>query len=164
MASITEETTNEVYALTGVALHWAQCFEASMTNFLILHARLTGTVTTLESSDKLEAEYEKSTMGQLAKKLRQFAVFDDDAEEILKSAIQERNRLMHRFFQIHAETFLSENGAKGMLKELQNCTILFRKADLIARTMGIAAAKACGVSEDDIQREYEAMNANAKNG
>jgi hypothetical protein len=164
MAAVSEETSKKVYTQAGVALHWAQCFEASTTNFLVFHARLTGQAITLESSDALEANFETSTMGQLVQKLKQFATFEGDTEIILKEALAQRNHLAHSFFKTHAETFVSEEGAQKMLEELKKSTMLFRKADLVAHTLSIAVAKAFGISEEQMQKEYEAIIANAEKG
>lgn len=157
MASTSEETSKEVYAYAGLALYWSQCFEASMSNFLVLFARLSGQAVTVEELEALESDAEKKTMGQLMRKIKELVTLEGDAEPVLTEALQTRNAIAHRFFKTHGETFLSEDGALSMVKELKDAVSLLQEADHIADTMCVTTAKACGISMVDVQREYQSL-------
>jgi hypothetical protein len=111
-------------------------------------------IRTASAFDDEFERFDTQTLGQLLKSLRQVMKIDSATEETLKTALDKRNYLMHRFFWEHAENLLSGTGRSRMLSELSEHACFFSDLALHLDLMTKAVAGALAVLPvDTIQRE-----------
>ena len=151
------EQCKEVYAHAGLALYLAQCFEKSLENFLVLHARVSGECITLAQLDTFEERVEAQTLGRLLTDTRKHVRFDDGAEKLLATALQRRNFLAHRFFKERAADFMSPPGRDRMIAELIEIRECFRSADLVGSVICKGLQNVLGISDAMIEREFQRL-------
>ena len=151
------EQSRDVYAHAGLALYWAQCFEMSLENFLVIHARLSDHSITLVELESYEEDVQRKTLGELLQEVRQRASFDSSAEKAIGDALQKRNYLAHRFFKDRAVDFLSADGKSRMVSELQDLQQCFQIADTVASAIAQATGKLLGVRDEMMEQEMKRL-------
>ncbi|WP_148046791.1 hypothetical protein [Nocardioides pocheonensis] len=122
----------EVFAVYGRAAYQAQVLERGLANVLTV-AR---TAAARGSGDDFDAFLEQhlgSTMGRLVSLLGPHVHEDGDVLPNLRAALEERNRLAHRFFRQHELDFGSFSGREEMLAELYGLIELFESVDASLR-------------------------------
>lgn len=154
-----DEQTREVYAHAGLALYWAQCFEMSLSNFLLLMKRMDGDLISESEFNSYEAGLQKQTLGKLLNSVRKIAVLDDKAFEFVNAALDKRNFIAHHYFRERAEGFFSGKGKSAMIDELIHIQNVFRRADAVGSSLAGAVGMALGITEEHIETELEAMKA-----
>lgn len=151
------EQTREVYAHAGLALYLAQCFEMSLQNFLVVHARLSDRSITLAELESYEGDVQRKTLGGLLRKVRKRASFDASAEKFIGDALEKRNFLAHHYFRERAVDFLSPGGRMRMISELQDMQHCFQIADTVASSIAQAAGKLLGVTDEMLEQEMKKL-------
>jgi hypothetical protein len=115
-------TLDEVYRKFGKVSEAAQLLETELGTMLL---SVQATEHDLFASDKGELATEilekinKSTFGELIRKLAKAARFSGDSELLLANALAERNRLFHSFYRKHNFRRNSDEGRAKMLEDLQ---------------------------------------------
>lgn len=151
------EHCKEVYAHSGLALFWAQCFEHTLQNILLIHSRISGRCVTLTDLDGYEETIARQTLGRLLRDVRQHVSFSDDAEQLISTAHQNRNFLAHRFFKDRATEWYSFDGRKRLLDELDQMQKSFRIADTVASAICRAMGRVIGITDEVIDAEVERL-------
>ena len=119
----------EVFAYFGLAAYNAQCLERQVAVTL---ATRYGPDPTRITKRELEAIYDdlfSKTLGQLVREIKELRQLSKDEEKRLTEALEERNRLIHRYFWERATDFMSEAGRASMIQELQEVASLLDTVD-----------------------------------
>ena len=151
------EQIREVYAHAGLALYLAQCFEMSLQNFLIIHARLSDRSITLVELESYEEGVQRQTLGGLLREVRQRVSFDSSAETVIGDALQKRNLLAHHYFKERAVDFMSPDGRDRMISELEDFQSCFKFADAVASSIAQAAGKVLGITDEILEQEMKKL-------
>ena len=151
-----------MFAFIGFATFIAQRLEAELVS-LVVALRANGDVALDEADvERLFTDHEERTMGQLVAAVRSLLAVSADEETCIALAVDERNRLAHRFFREHAEEFFTAAGRRAMIDNLRAiCTALLSANGVVSWLSDQLWAMA-GVSKAIRQMEVEALQANAE--
>lgn len=131
-----DEHVKIVYAHFGLALYLAQVLEHGLANALMsaeLLPRRAGNPVTKKLWEAefvlfMNEQFDKP-LGRLISGLKKVALVPADLETLLSTALKTRNFLAHHFFRERAEFFMSRDGRKKMIEELEKAQRLFEAAD-----------------------------------
>ena len=126
-----QEQHKDVYAHAELALYWAQCFEQGLETVLLIQSRLSGRCVTLSDLDSYETEVASKTLGRLLREVRQHVAFPADAEQLIATALKNRNFLAHRFFKERAKDWYRLQSRLALVEELQTIQESFSAADAV---------------------------------
>lgn len=155
------ENHKDVFAHFGLAAYHAQCFEMELKNIFLLLLRANNRSLSIPLLEQCEAVLDKQTLGTLLRDIRKVVSFDDDCVVAVESALTNRNRLMHGFYERHAIDLLSHTGRDTMIHELETYSTSFETADTVARSVSGAIGKSLGITDEFLQSELERMKKEA---
>ena len=115
-------TLSDVYSKFGEAAEAAQLLETELGNLLLFAAiEAHGLQKTQNKAlaRKILGEIDRKTLGQLIHALKKTNQPDDELQELLRLALDERNRLNHAFYRQHNLRRNTETGRMLMLADLQ---------------------------------------------
>ncbi len=160
---MTEENDNhkDVFAHFGLAAYYAQCFEMELKNIFMLSIRANHHVLPPDFFDQCGATLDKQNLGTLVRDIRKVVSFDEGSASALDTALHNRNRLMHGFYERHTTDMLSHHGRISAIAELEAYTKSFKIADAVGRSVSGALCKVLGISEQLLETELEKMNQQA---
>lgn len=146
----------EVYARYGLAMFHAQGFEHALITLIMAHL----TAERPESHERngandfreLMDELHSRTAGRLLARLRQSPGLSEPLDDLLKKAVQVRNRLAHRWFRERGLNFASVEGMQVMVDDLDDAMETLRSAGAQAYALAIQTFMAMGIDERDIER------------
>jgi hypothetical protein len=138
--------TREVYAHYGLALFEAQVVEHGIVTLATLTGVRDGTIRTFEESEADSAELFKLTMGKVKQALMSRRPDVANLEEILARAVRLRNFLAHRYFRERSAAFMTEDGQRQMIEELEKATAFFKEADDKLKPLAMQIMEALGVA------------------
>jgi len=151
------EQIKEVYARFGLAMYQAQCVERQLAVLLAteygpgLH-----NMTRQQYEELLESLFKK-TLGGLIHKLREAVDLPSDFESTLREALNKRNWLAHHYFWERAGHFMTEQGRRLMVDELQ---VIATELDELDQTLIHVSRKwmeKIGMSEEVVQIEMDRL-------
>lgn len=122
----------QVYAVYGLASYQAQVLERGLANVLTI-AHTQARAGSRDDFDAFLEQHLKATMGRVVNLLGPHVVSDGDLLPNLRVALEERNRLAHRYFREHELNFGSFTGREEMLAELHGLIRLFEEVDASLR-------------------------------
>lgn len=149
----------QVYAVFGLASYQAQVLERGLANVLtVAHTNAVGG--NRDAFDAFLEQHLKVTMGRLVTLLGPHVVHDEGLLGNLRAALDERNRLAHRFYREHELDFGSFTGREEMLTDLHGMIALFEAVDSRLRpvidrflaTVGITPEQRRKIEADEVQR------------
>jgi hypothetical protein len=141
----------QVYAVYGLAAYQAQVLERGLANVLtVAHTHAIGG--SRDDFDAFLEQHLKATMGRLVDLLGSHVVDDGDLLPSLRAALEERNRLAHRFFREHELNFGSITGREAMLAELHGLIQLFEDVDASLRPVIDRFLASVGMTPEQRQR------------
>lgn len=149
----------QVFAVFGLAAYQAQVLERGLANVLTV-ANTQATGGNRDSFDSSLQEHLKVTMGRLVTLLSPHVIDDEGLLARLREALDERNRLAHRFFREHEINFGSFTGREEMLTDLHGMIELFEAVDasiqpVIDRflaTVGMTPAQRQEIQDEEVRR------------
>jgi hypothetical protein len=144
----------EMYAFLGAALFVAQGLELEVTNLVAGVRYANGSV--LDSSTIFQ-ELESRTFGRLLVDVRKHAEVSQGTEQLLRKALEERNRLVHRFIHEHDEDQYSTAGIMRMIDDLRSIMQVFREADAATNQLSGAIWKQFGLTQSVIDDHVRAQ-------
>ncbi len=151
-----EPTVAEVYEWFGATSYSAQVLEQGiLMTLVVLDSK--GNITTPEQWDAFYERYDRKTLGQMLRKLSTKHDFPDGFEELLDSALKERNRLAHHFFADHSEDFIFPEGRFKMIKDLESMMDLFFRADAAVETLFKFQRHQLGMTEEVVEKLMDKM-------
>lgn len=151
----------DVFAHFGLAAYHAQCFEMELKNIFLLLIRVNNRSLLIPLLEQCEAVLDKQTLGTLVRDIRKVVSFGDGCVVAIESALTNRNRLMHGFYERHATNLLSKTGRDTMIHELETYSTSFEIADTVARSVSGAIGKSLGITDEFLQSELERMTQEA---
>ncbi len=87
-------------------------------------------------------------MRTLVKRLRQYQAISDEVEAALRTIVDRRNELAHRFFLVKLHLIGSPEGCARLIEELQQTTVQFMMVQKVITDATLAAMAATGSSPD----------------
>lgn len=155
------EQNKDVYTHAGLSLYWAQCFEMSLTNALLLFERATNIRVTVGELESLEADLRRKTLSRLLNSAKKIITFDNETKTKIDTALEARNFLAHHFFEDRARKFLTPAGRNDMIDELKKMQDTFMVADTIVMALCGTLCEAIGISKEFLNTEYQRIHAEA---
>ena len=143
-----EGQLNAVFACFGSAAQHAQLFEQGLSRFLAMYNKI--------APDSVSGDDigNKMTMGELLRKVKKYVTIQDDLiEHMFSDALEERNRLIHRFFLERSHLLGSTEGRIELLLELVSIERNLESCRVAINAMRIAMCEAVGI-KDDWTHEY----------
>ena len=116
-------TLDDVYQKFGFVAEAAQLLETELGNLLLLYAGVEEKLHSIPNPTRaaeLFQEIDKHTLGQLIKKLKVKDKEIAKLEDVLGTALDERNRLFHSFYRQHNFRRNSDQGRQLMLDDLDS--------------------------------------------
>lgn len=149
------DTYKDVFAHFGLTAYHAQCFEMELKNLILLCVRANNKTMPISILEQCESLLDKQTLGRLVGDIRKIVDFSDRCVSILKTALLQRNQLMHGFFERNAQNFLSHSGREAMIDEFTECTKSFEIADTVVAAVTKAICKTIGITDTMVDAEFE---------
>jgi len=155
-----DEELKVVFARFGMAAYNAQCVEAEIKNIFLALVRANNTTLSADFLERCGDTLDKQTLGILIRDIRNVVSFDDRGAQSLKTALANRNSLMHGFFERHAIDLLIHEGRDVCIQELESYIESFIIADTIAKCITGALCKPLGLTEEFLRAELEKLKCN----
>ena len=89
--------------------------------------------------------------------ITQLSALSEDEEERLKTALEKRNWLVHRYFWERAVDLLSYSGLASMIDELRDTADLFESLDELFTTKTREWAESVGISQELVNEHLERL-------
>jgi hypothetical protein len=156
-----DDRAKDVYAFYGLAMYQAQIVEAELRNLLVAYARVFNDLSP-EDVDTYEERFASDTLGRMLSRVKTLATVNDQASNLLRRALQERNRLAHRYFFERIEYLYGFAGQVEVVKELGHLAQLFRHADELFEPLVITLLKKLGAAEEWLSDQLNDMVASAE--
>jgi hypothetical protein len=147
----------EPYAFFGLAAYYVQCFEQSLILLIVALEVIHPTPIKKSSFDEVFARLDRKTMGQLLKHASQLTKIDTGLANRFSDLLDDRNYLMHHFFEENAAKWFSKSGRCSMLDELRNLAKKFQDGDRILTGIYEPLWHKLGVTKEIADREYEKL-------
>jgi hypothetical protein len=119
----------EIFFQFGYAVYHAQIMEYDLVSIWMLDSIKQGVCITQQDLLKFRASWGKKTFGQLLKPLRRSNRIPEEIKGFLEQLRLTRNKLMHVFLIDSTTDFLSKEGRKRALSELQKMIHLLEEGD-----------------------------------
>jgi hypothetical protein len=151
------DQARDTYAYYGLAMYTAQVFEHEVVNLLVL-ARIVRAQKNAEQilADPWEQGF-RDTLGELFKRLKPFLAHDQRLINDIAEGVRVRNHLAHAYWREHAEDALSISGRAEMITELIDIKDMFADLDERLARVSKPFGESLGITDDSVQRQYEAM-------
>lgn len=146
----------EVYARFGLTAFMAQVFDHALVNLLTVAGTIEGT-TTVHDIDLISEALFKKTSGALVNDLSGQSGLEAEDLETCRSAVVQRNRLIHRFFRERAENFITSRGQQLMLDELRDIADVIQKADDACHRLKMSLGEPYGFTDDVVDENMRAL-------
>lgn len=142
-----------VYRAAGLALSWAQYFEAEIVNIVFLHAIARGQVPSRSKAERLLSVAEKTPLRRQLRAVLTRAKTQPDLTATFLEAVDQRNYLVHRFLWDHSSNLTTANGRDRMLQELHDITQLLFSAHRFAQLRSGLYLKQLGIEPEELARQ-----------
>lgn len=159
-----EDRAKHIYAIAGLALYTAQCFEREILQVLLVENRAAGRDWSPEEYDILEGKLSQKTLGRLLQRVTEVVDVNEDGKSLLAHALRARNALAHGFFWTHAKHFMTTAGQRKMMDELLGYIRLFRMADGLCGIIVKVLMRGLGIPVETIDKLYEELLEELENG
>ncbi|WP_071287728.1 hypothetical protein [Mycolicibacterium llatzerense] len=146
----------EVYARFGLTAFKAQVFDHALVNLLTVAGSIDGGMSSEQVDECFERLFRK-TAGGLVTEVSNQSWLDPEDLQICRTAVSERNRLIHRFFRDHAENFMTSRGQQVMLDDLGAIADLIQRADDACQRVMMRIGQPHGFTEERVEREMREM-------
>ena len=148
----------EVYARYGLAAYRAQVFDHGLVNLLAIAASIDEGASLAEIDNKFELLFAKTTGALVTTAAKESRLGAEDIA-LCRSAVAERNRLVHHFFREHAENFFTESGQQRIVDDADRVGELMGNADSACHRVLMRLGKDNGITEETIDVQFQQMKA-----
>jgi hypothetical protein len=152
-----EDNEQQLYALCGEALCWAQMLEQEILNSILLHAVARGTVASRADLDDLLYRKDKQPLRHKLDEIFQRVRTEPDLRPIFYEALDKRNFFVHRFFWDRWELSFANEGREQLIVEVRDLGELFQSAYLFAKGITDLYAKQVGLPDEMVCQELKRM-------
>ncbi|MCI0562287.1 MAG: hypothetical protein MN733_27705 [Nitrososphaera sp.] len=142
-----QEHDQEVYAAAGLALRWAQMFEAELVNALFLHGVARGKFTKRDEAKEFIYKSDKKPLRQKLDAVLKRIQFEPDLRPTFDEALSKRNIFVHQYFWERTEAQMSEAGRDRMISELKELARVFYSAHSFTQMITELYAKQVGLTD-----------------
>lgn len=150
------DNPKEVYAFFGLAYYSAAVLEHGVLNLAVaLHAKEIPGVTVADVN-RLYDSFDKDTFGRILRVAKTRFDFTDELEQDLKTALDQRNYLAHKFFVGHDVSMLTEDGQRAMIDELVEILRHVKSVDRRLDEVWIRAWEALGITMEWVEEQMNA--------
>ncbi|MEH3135562.1 MAG: hypothetical protein PGN30_11260 [Mycolicibacterium neoaurum] len=146
----------EVYARFGLVAFKAQVFDHALVNLLTVAGSIDKRMTQDEVDKCFETLFKK-TSGQLVHDVSDQSRLKAGDLDICRSAVTERNRLIHRFFREHAENFMTNRGQQSMLDDLGEIYDLIDQADHACQRVMMRIGGPYGYTDEAVEAQMNVL-------
>lgn len=108
-----------LYEQIGAVVQGSQQMEMSIAYSLILLKRIGSKEFNDDEFERSTEFFSKKTLGRLIRELKKYISLDDSAEKALNLALDERNFVIHTFFNDNIEQFVTPEGRKSCLNRIR---------------------------------------------
>lgn len=119
----------QVYAKFGLALYQGQCLEYEIINLIIWSGISIGTYASRQETETANVELFRKTMGALKTVMLRRRIDLGHLEDDLINAVTLRNFLAHNYFRERVSAFMTQEGRKKMMAELDAAVAFFEQVD-----------------------------------
>jgi hypothetical protein len=120
---------NSIYLEMGATVQDSQRLELYISLIVTLLVELSdGTLTDREFKDWMD-NLGSHTLGHLIEEIKKKVGFTDDAILGLREALRARNFLIHRFYNLRSDLFLSQQGRQKALREIREKRAAINRAN-----------------------------------
>ena len=151
------EDPKEVYAFYGLAAYTAQVLEQGLLNWVVALMIAGERRVTPATVERLLETFEEQTFGQLLRIVRERVTVPAEVDSVLDHALRRRNYLVHRFFAVHSEDFISGAGRRSMIGELRDAVRLFEEADKASESVYLPLVARLGVTQEVISQQMDLL-------
>ena len=158
------EDPKDLYAFVGLAVYFAQLVDHRL-RYLATVFRLAGRgLLTPQAWDSTCAPLTRHGAGQLLTAAGQAVEIPEPLEALLGKALETREYLIHRFFQVHVEDVWSEGGRRVMIDELRGLITLCKRVDQQVEQVCQELQKTWSVNPRRIEQELVALQRRVEAG
>jgi hypothetical protein len=150
-----DERVREVYARFGLAVFFAQVFEAGVVNLIFFSERLEGRWVSDEEIDRRFDELYGHVLGKLVRMLESQGRLPEPDLDLCRQALKERNRLAHRFWREAVENFMTPRGMQRLLDDVDGCRALFVQADEVTTALLHELGSPHGLTPEAVEQQAE---------
>ncbi|MDP1853387.1 MAG: hypothetical protein Q8L26_04215 [Candidatus Omnitrophota bacterium] len=147
----------EVFAMYGLAMYHAQCFEKSLVILVSVAFNKEYFKSNYEKREELFSDTFKKTAGQLVEKLKVMVKVPNTLENDLSKAVKKRNWLAHDYFWGNSYDILTTAGRERKLNELHEISEYFSKMDERMTKIYQRVFDKIGLTEDKVMAYLEKM-------
>lgn len=158
----------ETFAYFGRAMYMASVLEVGLAHVLMAGQFLKATKEKLIGAngqfdqEKYEADFDqfmddqfKQTMGNLIKRVNEFANFDDGLKGRIQKAKERRDFLAHNYWREYGEKFCTASGKEEMAEELNADAEMFLQLDRDIYAATAEMRKNVGMNDSLIEKYVE---------
>lgn len=151
-----DQHIKEVYAYFGVAVFHAQVLEYGIINAMVILRFPERDRITRQDIDVFMADEFRQTLGKLIRHLKGRTVLPTGLEEVLSEALRTRNWLCHNYFRERVDEFMTFEGRRTMIVELEKSRDLLRQADCDLSALVMPLAEQYGLTPAAIDAAVQA--------
>lgn len=148
-------SNNQLHALCGEALCWAQLLEQEILNGILLHAVARKTVMTRAQADDLINQRDKKPLRHKLDEVFQRVRTEPDLRPTFYEALEKRNFFVHKFFWDRFEELRTWEGRERLIVEVRGYAELFRGAYLFSRGITDLYMKQTSITDQMLHQELE---------
>lgn len=146
----------EVYARFGLAVYRAQVFDHGLVNLLAIATNIDANARLIDIDGTFESLFRKTTGALVTTAAKESRLGADDIT-LCRTAVSERNRLVHHFFREHAEDFFTPFGQQQMVDDADRIGDLMSTADAACRRVLMRLGEDRGFTEEAIDAHVQQM-------
>jgi len=141
----------------GAALMDCQAFEFAIALLLFHLSRLGAISLDFQKVGQILDNTDKKTAGQLIDMFKKHFKVSDDSEKALESALEARNRIIHRVLIDNVEQFIQPEKRAALIKEISNLRRTVRKVDEMLRPALLSLGELVGVDHKAMEAEVRQL-------
>lgn len=146
-----------VFATFGLAVYWSQCLEQSCSLVLSLKKiRAEGAIPNKRVNEIVDSfEMSKRTLGQYVNEIKQACRMSEASAARLKQLLEQRNRIVHRYFREEIDEVYSETGRRKILDYLCSFVDEAKEVDEKLKELYMKHAVSLGIDMDMVEEEFQ---------
>lgn len=155
MEKALQEQLNLVYVKIGAVVQSSQQMELAIGFGLTLLRQLNSTQFTDEEFEGSMDVFSKDTLGRLIKEFKKHVELDESSIDALKLSLDERNYVVHRFFNENLEKFPTVEGRDWVLNRICQARKNIHPGFVVLDSIVQVLLKASGMSMEQIMKEVK---------
>ena len=150
-----KDLVSPIYLELGAVLQVSQQMEFAMSFALTLMKQSKEGILDDSEFDDSMNKFSKQTLGRLIGGVKKVIEFDEESEEALKLALDERNYIIHGFFHDEPERFTTPKGRKQLLSRVKEARKNIDPGYRILDSIVALLMEANGMSLEKVMQEVK---------